>query len=531
MLEIFQSSFLLQASLSLCVILIAIYAYFKRSFSYWNRRGVPSLNPSVPFGNFTKLRSNIEDYSKFYKKLHGKKIGGLYKFNKPILLLRDPEIIKNVLVKDFDLFYSRGIFVNEEKEPLVGNLFLLNGPKWKNLRAKLTPTFTSGKIKMMFPTLVQIGKELQKCLKISADNEDAMEVKDILSRYNTDIIASCAFGIQCNSLENPNTEFRVWGKKFFSPDFQFIIKSILIIIIPFLRKYLRISLVSKNVSKYFRNMVKNTVEYRENNNVQRNDFMQLLIQLKNKTLGATEEDPLLKIPDSSITALKSNSPFDCLQNSEVTMDVIAAQAFVFFIGGFETSSTTITFCLYELALNPDIQETVQIEIDSVLKKYYGDITYEANVVQLTLVFLQLSKTLRKYPPAPVITRQCTQTTKLTGTDIVVEKGTAVHVPVLQIHHDPKYYLKPEKFDPERFSEEEKNKRRHFTFLPFGEGPRLCIGMRFGLMQTKVGVISILSNYTVQVSAKTSIPLKIDPNSLILSPEGGMWLKITNRINK
>jgi hypothetical protein len=82
---------------------------------------------------------------------------------------------------------------------------------------------------------------------------------------------------------------------------------------------------------------------------------------------------------------------------------------------------------------------------------------------------------RKYPAGPRLSRECTKTYKIPGTDIVLEKGVLTIIPILGLHHDPKYYPDPEKFDPERFSEEEKAKRHHYVYLPFGEGPRICIG--------------------------------------------------------
>jgi cytochrome P450 len=88
----------------------------------------------------------------------------------------------------------------------------------------------------------------------------------------------------------------------------------------------------------------------------------------------------------------------------------------------------------------------------------------------------VSETLRKYPPVPILSRECTKTYKIPGTNIILEKGILTVVPVLALHHDPKYYPDPERFDPERFSEEEKAKRHHYVYLPFGEGPRICIGM-------------------------------------------------------
>jgi cytochrome P450 len=95
-------------------------------------------------------------------------------------------------------------------------------------------------------------------------------------------------------------------------------------------------------------------------------------------------------------------------------------------------------------------------------------------MQATIVRL-FSETLRKYPPAPRLSRECTKTYKIPGTEIVLEKGVLTIIPILGLHHDPKYYPDPDRFDPERFSEEEKAKRHHYVYLPFGEGPRICIG--------------------------------------------------------
>jgi cytochrome P450 family 6 len=107
-------------------------------------------------------------------------------------------------------------------------------------------------------------------------------MKDILARYSTDVIASCAFGIQCNCLKNPDAEFRQWGRKIFKPSLRTSIILFIGITIPILLSVLKLSTLDPRISKYFRNMVEETVNYRERNNITRNDFMHLLIQIKNK---------------------------------------------------------------------------------------------------------------------------------------------------------------------------------------------------------------------------------------------------------
>jgi cytochrome P450 family 6 len=311
MLGAFDSWGLQIAALS-TIVLAALYVYFKVSYSYWERRGVPTVKPTAPFGNFSfgMLTGSNPEYeaAQLYKEFEGHKVGGLYTMTHPSLLLRDTDIIKDVLVKDFQNFFSRGLRFDDKAEPLDGHLFALSGAKWRNLRVKLTPVFTSGKIKTMFAIVAECGKELQACLEEPVTRGVPVEIKEFLARYSTDIISSCAFGIKSNCLSNPDAEFRKWGKKIFEPNLKQRLTSFLNILSPSLVPVLKLSFIPRDVSTYFRNMVKQTVEYRQNNDVTANDFMQLMIRIKNKTLGIADEDDV-RLLKKETDALKNNEPF------------------------------------------------------------------------------------------------------------------------------------------------------------------------------------------------------------------------------
>jgi cytochrome P450 family 6 len=277
-------------------------------------------------------------------------------------------------------------------------------------------------------------------------------------------------------------------------------KRLFAVTFPQLAKLLHLSLTRKEQSNFITNMVQDTIEYREKNNYTRNDFMQLLINLKNN----------------------KSQDFEGHDGKPLSLDEVASQALVFFVAGFETSSTLMTFALYELARHEDIQEKLRREINSVLEQHNGQMTYDF-IQDMKYLSQVIDETLRMHPPATQTNRKCLEDYKIPGQDVIIEKGTTVIIPIMGIHYDKEYYPEPEKFDPERFTDENKRLRHNFAHIPFGEGPRNCIGMRFGLLQSKMGLVSLLKNYNFTVNKKTIEPLQYKPNHFVLAAQGDIWL--------
>lgn len=131
--------------------------------------------------------------------------------------------------------------------------------------------------------------------------------------------------------------------------------------------------------------------------------------------------------------------------------------------------------------------------------------------------------MRKYPPAQAVGRECNKLYKIPNSDIVIRPGEYVSIPTFGIQTDPEYYPDPQKFIPERFSPENKAKRHPMTFLPFGDGPRNCIGARLGQLLGKVAVAAVVSDFKVALNEKTIYPIRYKKSSLLLNVEGGVWL--------
>lgn len=209
---------------------------------------------------------------------------------------------------------------------------------------------------------------------------------------------------------------------------------------------------------------------------------------------------------------------------------IAAQSFAFFFGGFETVSVTMCFSIYELTINPDIQKKLQQEIDDTKASCNGVMTYDV-VKKMKYLDMVVCETLRKWPPLSSIDRQCTKEHTLEishDESIKMEPGMALLFPVLGLHLDEQYFKNPNKFDPDRFNDENKETIRPGTYIPFGYGPRMCIASRFATLETKVILIYLLNNYDFEVIGKTPIPMVLRKGATGLDAKDGFWVGLKPR---
>lgn len=401
-----------------------------------------------------------------------------------------------MLVRDFDNFHNRGVYFNKEDDPLSAHLFKMEDAEWKNMRAKLTPTFTSGKMKMMFDTVLEIADIMK--VKLEKDSlSEMVEVKETLAKFTTDVIGNVAFGLEMNSIKDPDSMFRKMGKKVFKQDLNLQIKIFMMTSFKWLARKLHMKFLPDDVQDFFLKTIRDTVEYRQKNKIERNDVMNLLMKLLDNGKG---------------------------EEGKITFNEMAAQCFVFFIAGFETSSSTSTMVLYSLALNTEVQDKLRDEMNKVLAKSDGKLTYEG-MLEMKYLQMVIDETLRLYGPVFQLIRSASKDYKIPDSNLTIKAGTLTIIPTYAIHLDSEYYPDPEKFDPERFSDENKQKRHPMAYLPFGDGPRNCIGLRFGLMQTKIALIQLLTNFKFTPSSKTTIPMRFDKSSFVLAPENDMWLKV------
>lgn len=341
--------------------------YVRYIYSYWQRCGIVALRPSFPFGNFGNAfmqKCTLGQLMQHFYDSTTEPFIGVYAGVRPMFIVRDLELVQRVLNKDFNYFHDRGFMSDESVDLLTNQLFMVRGERWKQLRVQMTPAFTSGKLKAMFSTLLDCTGPLQEYLDKFVDRNESVEMRDLAARFATNIIASTAFGIEINCIENLDEEFRKYGRMAFDLTIGNGIRQLMSFVAPGLMKSLKIRMFNREVADFMIRMVQENLRYREENNVSRKDFFQLLIQIRNG--GGVGNDDDWTVRSTSDEKAKT-----------LTINELAAQAFLFFVAGFETSSAVISFCLYELAKNPAVQAKVHDDIDRVLNEHDGQLTYES----------------------------------------------------------------------------------------------------------------------------------------------------------
>jgi len=509
------------------VVLLAyfIWQHFNKKNQYWKERGVEQIK--VPYGTLSGLyyvlarKKNILDFdTDAYVALGNARFGGTVDFGKPSLLIKDPELIRDVLVKDFDHFVDRRKMKLESEPIFQYMLTMLEGQEWKNVRSVVSPTFTTGKIRRMFENFNRCGADLIEFIKskpVGSPGTRDVVMKEFVSRYLVDVIGATAFGMDTSSLKDPNSIFYKMAKQQSEFSMMKMAKIIMLMAMPFLGK-LGIRFSDAGPMDFFENILRTALKNRQESNEKREDFLQLMIEARKGEL---------KTDDSELDAFEKDAQLTKAgEKSKVNLsdEIIVAQSLLFFLAGLDTTGAVLCFAYYVLALNQDIQEKLYEEVGGAMKN--GNVDYEATT-KMEYMDKFISELLRMYPPGTRLERRCTREWQIPGTKHVVEKDVLVYMPVISMHRDPNLYPNPDNFDPERFTPEAKAARNPYTYMPFGQGPRNCIGMRFALMEAKVALAYVVYNFIIEPSAKTPVPLKLDPN-LGARPEPTVELRFKER---
>ncbi|XP_058832973.1 probable cytochrome P450 9f2 [Topomyia yanbarensis] len=497
-----------------------IYRWLTKDHDYFREKPIPSLAAWPVFGSTADLmlkKCSFMDYVKrVYDKFPNVKVFGLFDTNSRVFVIRDPELIKQIAVKYFDHFIDRrqifGTSTDDNPDVLFNKaVVMLTGQKWRDMRATLSPAFTGSKMRAMFGLMTEYSDQMVQILRKEADSGRGFieyDMKDLFSRVATDIIATCAFGIQVNSVKDTGNDFYMMGKAMLN----FLRTSVVVRMLgyslfPGVMQKLGIDVIDRKQIRYFSNMVKETIKNRETHGIVRPDMIHLLMMAKKGTLKFQHET--FKTIEGFATVDESNvgtaSVTKTLTDAEIT-----AQCMIFFIAGFQAISLSMVFMAYHLAMSPTIQQKLYEEILETSKQLKQQALSYDTLQSMKYMDMVVSETLRLWSN-PMTDRLCTKDYTLDdgkGLKFTIDKGTCVWFPIYAIHHDPQYYPNPEEFDPERFNDANRANINMSTYLPFGIGPRNCIGSRFALMEMKAITYKLLLSFSIERTEQTEVPLKI-----------------------
>ncbi|XP_040858303.1 thromboxane-A synthase [Ochotona curzoniae] len=517
-------------TVALSVTLLALLKWYSTSaFSRLEKLGIRHPKPSPFIGNLPFFYQGFWEAHKELRRLYGP-LCGYYLGRQMFIVISDPDMIKQVLVENFSNFTNR-MASGLESKPVANSVLFLRDQRWKEVRGVLTSAFTPEKLNEMMPLLNQACHLLLAHLQPHADSGAAFDVRRCYSCYTTDVVASVAFGTQVDSWEAPEDPFVKHCRRFFQLS---IPRPLLALILSFPSIMVPLARILPNKNRdelngFFNKLIRSVIALREQRAAEerRGDFLQLILEAQHSASSANVENfdmvsPVLSSTECPKAPCRQHSPRAL--SKPLTEDEIVGQAFIFLIAGYEIITNTLSFATYLLATNPDCQDKLLREVDLFMEKHAA-MEYCHLQEDLPYLDMVIAETLRMYPPAFRFTREAAQDCKVLGQHIPA--GSVLETAVGVLHYDPEHWPNPETFDPERFTAEARKQRRPYTYLPFGAGPRSCLGVRLGLLEVKLTLLQVLHKFRFEACPETEVPLQLESKSA-LSPKNGVYIRTVSR---
>ncbi|XP_072938257.1 cytochrome P450 6k1-like [Epargyreus clarus] len=489
------------------VIIAWVYTRWKQVRHYWAKRRVPYLPPHPLLGSLTFLQK--ENPALWMRRVyeHFKEpYVGIWLFWRPALIINSTEIARNILTpSDANLFRNR--FVTSGNTDPMGkyNIFAVKDPLWSRIRRCLTVLFTGSRLRALQNIITAKSKELVQRIEKDRQKTKFVDIRVIFTDFTTDIIGVACFGVANDATLTGDSALRSITKKLMSYSPFRALSWCSAFFFPELIDILRLKVIPTDCTESLRKILRNIIAQRggyETKVTESKDLVDILLKMKQE---GDDEDV------------------------DMNEDILLAQVVAFLQAGFDTTATTITFAIYELAYNPDIQDKLLKELQKA-KEEHGDNILEIQVLsQLKYLNAVIDETLRKYPQLGWLDRTATVDYKIDD-HLTITAGTPVYVNAVGMHYNPDYYPEPDRFNPDRFLPENVGNIKPFTYMPFGEGPRSCIGKRFGLYKSRTSVAAIILNYEVRPIANTPRPseVELEKNGLFLSPGEVLYVEFIPR---
>ncbi|GAB0100089.1 hypothetical protein DMENIID0001_160730 [Sergentomyia squamirostris] len=462
------------------VFILLIWWYIMAKFSYWTKRGIPYLCPSFPYGNIKEVGRTLHIaelmksvYDKF--KSSGQPFAGIYYFIRPVAVVTDPNLARDILIKHFIHFNDRGVYSNEIDDPISAHLFSLEGDRWKEVRKVVAPLFSQQRIKSYHEDILKVSSRLRSRIDAKLSHSANIDITDLSARYIIDAIGRCVFGINPNCIWDDEALLGKVSRRIFTMSPLETLRHLFMQTFRESARSLHMKLIKKDVADFFRGL---SDKSGENWTKEVYSFVQLLEELR--------------------------------KGGKLSSNQVTAQAFIFFVAGFETSAITLAYCLHELAWNPSIQDRLRAEVFAQVGMG-GKLSWDA-INKMTFLNAVVNETLRKYPPGGNFLRVAREDFRIN--EKVIEKDTLVIIPLYGIHRDASIYPNPDTFDPER----PQLGRNCCSFMPFGDGPRHCIGRRLALHQIKLAISSLIVNYHFRPPPLSFYNITLSKSTVLLAPQ-------------
>lgn len=446
---------------------------------------------------------------------------GIFNGDAPFVMVKDVEFLKRVFVSDFAEFTDRGTvwrLVNEN--PANRNaLSAAAGHRWKPIRRCISQAFTPNKLKMLVPGMVETVDHFLELLEKQSVAGSAVDVRPYLSTVAFDLVAKTAFGMQPNAQDDPGNPFFVHAtsvipglfKGLFHTGAQFFsgIKGFVLLMRTLDRwlghdAFMNLSICSRPLVQI----------RRRNPELARPDLLQCLLEME-------FDREKIDIDGFSWTDKERE---ECKGKKTFFMPVndVAANTANMLQAGFDTVSVTLSHCLFCIAKYQSVQDKIRSETKSVLDKH-GQFTYDA-IADLQYTAQTILETLRMYTPVVAFTSRLASRDYRYG-DLLVPKGATVMACSHQVHHDCRLWEKPEEFDPDRFSPEQKASRDPLAFQAYGMGPRNCVGMKLAQLEMTLIVAKLVQKFKLHLGPQhQNGELKRKTYSIFAVPADGVWIR-------